>query len=677
VRSVVSFPFSPIEPVTDILHGVRVDDPYRWLEDGDSPRTRAWISEQTRYARCYLDALPKRERIRTRIREFLSVETYDSFQRVGNCYIFRKRSPDQEQPCICMREGPDGEDQLLLDPATRGTGKYTSVLPLRVSPDGRLLLYEVKQGGERMGTFEIFDIPNRKKLPDSLPHGYLRGFEFARDGKSFYYVHEASGAERPFRRAAFHHTLETSFHDDREILCVGDDKNIRLSLVGGNEQLGFLAYRFLEKTYVDFYLWTMDAQERPEVVFQKADYAFAPRFLQHRILAATDRNAPNLKIVEVQFKRNQDPHFYDVVPEHDAKIRGWHLVGRHIIVSYTRGTQIQTEIFDSSGKHLGLISCENGKSLRVIAGGSEGDEVFVEHESFTKPIEIVRYSLSSGVSTLWAQREAPLNAIAYTHATVSFPSKDGTKIPMFLLGKKAALAGGLHPIIMTAYGGYGIPMTPQFSVMVAFFIERGCIFALPNIRGGSEFGAEWHNAAKRRNRQVAFDDFVAGAQWLVDHRRTDPERLAIFGGSNSGLLVAAAMTQRPDLFGAVLCLVPLTDMLRYHRFNDAHVWKDEFGVADDPNDFAALANYSPYHKVRSGTCYPATMIVSGDADEKCNPLHARKMVARLQAASVSERPILLDYSEFRGHSPVLPLSTRIDALTDRVAFLYDQLRLEG
>jgi prolyl oligopeptidase len=218
-------------------------------------------------------------------------------------------------------------------------------------------------------------------------------------------------------------------------------------------------------------------------------------------------------------------------------------------------------------------------------------------------------------------------------------------------------------------------MTPQFSVFVFFLMEQGCLFALPNIRGGSEFGVDWHNAAKGRNRQVAIGDFTAAAAWLVESGRTTSRDLAIFGGSNSGLLVGAALTQRPDLFRAVVCMVPMLDMLRYHLFDNAHVWKDEFGTADDPDDFAALVRYSPYHQVRDGVAYPATMIVSGDADRNCNPLHARKMTARLQAANVSEHPILLDYSRLRGHSPVLPLSERVEALTDRMAFLCDQLKL--
>lgn len=248
---------------------------------------------------------------------------------------------------------------------------------------------------------------------------------------------------------------------------------------------------------------------------------------------------------------------------------------------------------------------------------------------------------------------------------------------MILMGREDVLEQDSQPIIMTSYGGFGVCMTPQFSVFVALLAERGCIFALPAIRGGSEFGVEWHHAAKRRKRQTAYDDFLCAAEWLIDTGRTTPDKLAIFGGSNSGLLVGTVMTQRPYLFRAVLCIAPILDMVRYHLFDSADVWRAEFGAADDEEDFAVLASYSPYHHVFQGVIYPATMIVSGDADGNCNPLHARKMTARLQQANASAHPILLDYSQFRGHSPVLPLSDRIDALTDRVAFVCDQLQLQA
>ncbi len=668
-------PFSPIEPVTEVLHGMPITDPYRWLEDQDSPRTRQWIEEQTRYARGYLDHIPGRERIRERIREFLAVETYDSLQKVGNRYFFRKRLPDQEQPCIYMREEPDGKDQLLIDPAERGTGKYTAVKPLRVLRDGRLMLFEVKEGGERTGTFKLLDIESRGTLPDGLPRGYLRGFAFAPDGKSFYYIHEPMDSKRPFYRAAYLHVLGSNFEDDREIFRAGEDEKLRLCLVADATRLGFLVYRFLEKTRTDFYLKPWQSNEAPERIVTNADYSFGPLLLRSRILAITDRYAPNLRIVELRPRPGGEPEWADLVPESDGRIQQWAVAGDRLLVSYIRGTTQQVSIFDLAGNKADEIPVRAGETVRITGASPENDELFLESESFAEPVAIHRYSPREGKRIPWAKKTVPFDSARYEHIQVRYTSKDGTEIPMFLVGCRDVLAGSCHPAILTSYGGYGVSMTPQFSVFVAFLIERGCLFALPNIRGGSEFGAEWHEAAKRRNRQTAYDDFLSAAEWLIQTGRTSAARLAIFGGSNSGLLVGAAITQRPELFRAAVCMVPMLDMLRYHLFDNAHVWKEEFGTVDDPDDFAALAKYSPYHRVRDGVAYPATLIVSGDADRNCNPLHARKMTARLQAASASSHPIFLDYSKFRGHSPVLPLSERIEALTDRMAFLCDQLQL--
>lgn len=668
-------PYSAVEPVTEIIHGVPVTDPYRWLEDQDSLRTRTWIEEQTDYARRYLDSIPGRERIRARIREFLAVETYDSLQVAGSRYFFRKRLPDQEQPCICMRESADGEDQLLIDPSERGTGTYTAVKPLRVSADGRLLLYEVKEGGERTGTFELLEIETRKRLPDLLPRGYLRGFAFAPDCKSFYYVHEALDAKRPFYRATYHHILGTPSSEDREVFFAGEDEKVRLILFSDKKRLAFYVHRFVEKTLTDIYLLPFEGRVQPELIFSRIDYMLGLRLMNERVLAITDRNAPNRRIVEIRLGQDGQHEWIDIVPESDALIHEWHVVGDCVFVAYMKDMTHRVLMFDLNGQKLSEMPIRSDETFRLLAGSSDSDELLFETESFTEPIEIVRYSAKSNNRTLWAKRSIPFESAEYSYSQIWFTSEDGTRIPMFLVGRHEVLKRSDSPTIMTSYGGYGVSMTPQFSVFVAFLMERGCLFALPNIRGGSEFGVDWHNAAKRRNRQTAYDDFLCAAEWLIKTGRTDPRKLAIFGGSNSGLLVGAALTQGPELFRAVVCMAPMLDMLRYHHFDSAHVWKDEFGTADDPDDFTVLVRYSPYHQVRHGVAYPATMIVSGDADRNCNPLHARKMTARLQAANVSEHPIFLDYSKVRGHSPVLPLSDRIEALTDRMAFLCDQLGL--
>ena len=666
-------PLSQQEPVTDILHGVPVTDAYRWLEDQNSPRTRAWIEEQTRYARSYLDAIRGRDRIRERIREFLAVETHDSLQKAGNRYFFRKRLPDQEQGSIYVRDGLNGNDRLLIDPAARGTGKYTSVKPLRVSPDRQLLLYEVKEGGERTGTFELLDIETLVKLPDILPRGLLRGFVFAPDSRSFYYVHEPVAPACPPRNGVYHHVLGTPLSEDREVFCLAAHPELRLFLFRGEKCFGIFVQRLCEKAYTDFYIYSFAEGSRPEPVVLNAHYVFEPILVNEQIFAMTDRHAPNLKIVEVCSRGDAEPIFREIVPESDAPIRQWAVARRRIFVSYVKQTRTAVRVHDFSGELVQELPVEEGETVRLI-GPVCSEELHVESESFTQPVTIWRYDSRTNTRTMWAKRNAPSGPANYRQEQVWYTSKDGTRIPMFLVGRDRARRAS--PTIMTSYGGYGLSMTPRFSVLTAILIEYGCVFALPNIRGGSEFGIEWHNSAKRRNRQKAYDDFLCAAEFLIETGRTTPAQLAIFGGSNSGLLVGAALTQRPDLFRAAVCIAPLLDMLRYHLFDDARAWKEEFGTSADPDDFAALANYSPYHQVKNSVSYPGTLIVSGDADTNCNALHARKMAARLQEANVSPYPILLDYSPYRGHSPVLPLSERVRALTDRVAFLFDQLQLE-
>src|SRR5208282_2445376 len=373
----------------------------RWLEDQDAPRTRAWIEEQTRYARSYLDNLPGRERIRKRIREFLAVQTYDSLQTSGDRYFFRKRLPDQEQPCIYMREDADNEDRLLVDPSERGTGKYTAVKPLRVSPDGRLLLYEVKEGGERTGSFELLEIETRKRLSDLLPRGYLRGIAFAPDCKSFYYVHEAVETKRPFYRAAYQHLLGTPASEDREIFFAGEDERIRLILVSDKKRLAFFVYWFLEKTLTDIYLQPFHRATWPELIFSKIDYSLGLRLMDDKILAITDREAPNRRIVTIRLRKNREHEWIDVVPETDTPISNWLVVGDSIYVSYRKEMIHRIFIFDLYGTKLGEIPIQSDETLRLIDGSTDSHEVLLETESFTEPIGIFRYSAKTNERTLW------------------------------------------------------------------------------------------------------------------------------------------------------------------------------------------------------------------------------------------------------------------------------------
>ena len=565
--------------MTEILHGVPVADPYRWLEDQDSSSTRQWLTAQTKYIHSYLGAISGRERIRKRVRQLLDMETTDSIQKVGSGYFFRKRLSGQEQPSICFRETLNGPDEVLIDPAMFGAGVHIAVRLLCVSPDGSLLLYEVKEGGERTGVFHVFDIQTRTDLPDALPRGYLRGFAFAPDGRGFYYVHDAASDMGTSNCTAYHHILGTSFDDDGEIFSVEKTKRARLHIVPGTTRLGFLVYRFLCPTRTDCYVWDLGSEHAARTLIRDADYKFAPYFLKDgRILAVTDRDAPNFKIVEVQPRLNEEPVFLEVIPATYSRIQGCVITQQGIFVSYLEGTTIVVKIFDMDGRFLGHLPSETGATVRLAGASADGAEVFFERESFTKPVQSCRYLPRTNEVKAWAGRSVPFDVHAFNHRKVWFEAKDGTPIPMFLVGRPEVLEGGAHPAVMTSYGGYGVAMTPRFSAFAAFLMECGCLFALPNIRGGSEFGTAWYDAAKRQHRQTAFGDFLQAAEWLVTTGRTKPDRLAIFGGSNAGLLVAVAMTQRPDLFRAVLCMVPVLDMLRYHLFDHAQDWKEEFGT---------------------------------------------------------------------------------------------------
>jgi prolyl oligopeptidase len=302
--------------------------------------------------------------------------------------------------------------------------------------------------------------------------------------------------------------------------------------------------------------------------------------------------------------------------------------------------------------------------------------LFLHVESFRHPPAIFRYRPSTGEQTLWQRRPVPFDGSQLSSDHAWCASKDGTNIHMFLVGHKDVLGSGPRPLILTAYGGFGRAMLPKFGIFTSYMMERGCIFALVNVRGGGEFGVEWQDAGKRHNRQNSFDDFIAAAEWLISNGYTAPEKLCIFGGCNSGVLVGAALTQRPELFRVAMLMAPVLDMLRYHLFNSARNWAPEYGLSEDPDDFAVLRQYSPYHRVQDGVAYPAALLISGDNDMQVHPMHPRKMTARLQAATSSGRPVLLDYSSQRGHSANLPLSFRVDALTNRIAFVCKELGLE-
>jgi prolyl oligopeptidase len=666
-------PETSVEPITDVLHGVEVNDPYRWLEEQDSLRTRKWIEEQMLHARACLDSIPSRDEITKRITELLTVETYWMPQRVGNRYFFRKRTSEREQPCIYMRTINGGEDALLIDPSTFGADPYTSVSISQISSDGRLLLYEIKHGGERSGRFEILDIGRRRILPDSLPRGFLRGFQFATDGNGFYYAHEVIGAKRPYYRAAYYHAFGTRFEADEEVFVAGEAPHLRLIMIGDSKQLCFTSGIIGESSGGKCYLYDLSTHGPARLAFQDTNHIFGIALCEGKLFAMTDLNAPNLRIVEVPKRAANPSTWLEVVPEFSLRMKSFAISEKHFIVKYATNGNTSIRIFDLQGQVRHEVSFSENESTTVQLQHATPGEIFYKRESFNAPPTIVRYLPRKQAHEIFAEMKVPFDGTDIVSRRISYASKDGTQVFMYLVGRKDTSPTIVRPTILTGYGGFGVSMTPKFGILTSFMIEHGCLFALACLRGGHEFGEAWYLAARRRNRQKAFDDFISAAEWLLTNNYTTPEQLAIFGGSNSGLLVGAALTQRPELFRAVVCLAPLLDMLRYQHFDFARQYREEYGTAEDADDFVALNAYSPYHHVKDGVAYPAVLLISGDMDMNCNPMHARKMTARLQAASTSGHPVILDYNSERGHKPVMPLSERIRGLTNRVSFLCDEL----
>ncbi len=671
-------PWSPVESVIDKLHGIEVVDPYRWLEDQNSPRTRRWLGEQAAYARAYFSRIPGREKIRKRVAELLDVEIVSEPRKVGDRYFFLKRAPRQEQPVIMMREGGGGAEIPLVDPGKMGREPSTAVGILGVSQDAKLLAFSVRDGGEDSCAVQFLDVDQRYVLPDALPRGFCRGLAFLPDNKGFFYVHRPVGAPRPHYRAVCRHMFGADLGPDTQIFFAGEDPQLHLGMFASPDGrfLAYLVTSVRGKRTLDFYIHDVASGELPRQIGQQLEGLFSPAFVENGLIALIDWRAPNGRIVAIDLKRPQSDAWREIVPEAGARIQDFAVVGGLIFIGYVENLSTNIKLFDLTGRQRVTLSCPSQGTAQILPSQPNGDVVFFRFTSFGHPPTIFCYDTRTGEQALWEQNRVRFDPCSIEVEQVHYPSKDGTLIPMFLVSWKGRRRNGPLPTFLTGYGGFGTSLTPQFTAYATFLMEQGCLFAVANLRGGSELGQQWHDAAKLHNRQNAIDDFLAAAEWLIERGRSSPGGIAIGGGSNAGLLVAAALTQRPDLFRAVICLGPLLDMLRYHLFDHAEMWVDEYGSADNEDDFRHLLAYSPYHTVVNGVAYPAVMLISGDADMRCNPMHARKMTARLQAATSSGHPVLLDYRPTWGHTPVQPLTNRIDALTDRLAFLCQELGLK-
>jgi prolyl oligopeptidase len=657
------------DPVEEVVHGTTVRDPYRWLEDRNLPETQDWIRTQQRSLDSYFSSCAGFGTLEHRVRDYLDVEIVDQPACVRGRYFYRKRSMGREQGAICMREVSSDSERILVDPSQ--DGRFTAIGIHRISQDGAFLAYEIKRGGADRKELGFVDASNGAVLRNRIPLGYGRGLAFSRSG--YFYCQETDQAEDE------HRICYESFRiagQSKVVFRAPRIKGSRLLLTGNALRLGAIwLHPDGPDVLTDF--WIADVvDETPDwvQVFRDRRAPYCPILCHDRIMVVVETEAASSQLIELS-RRGEELGI--VVPERETLIRQIVVTRDRIFASYLDRGIPSVDAWLLSGERADSVDLPRGETIQILPVHAQDTEIlFYTLESFDVPPAIYQHHATTNTSLLWHQ-PGPADRIRCSHAQeIIFPSQDGAQIPLTLVSAERDEALTCpRPVIMTSYGGFGVTMTPRFSVLAAIMMELGAVFAVPHIRGGGEFGKAWHNAGRQRNRQTAFNDFIGAARWLCERQVTTFDHLAIFGGSNSGLLVAAVMTQHPELFRAVLCIAPILDMLRYESFDHAADWRREYGTVEDAEDFRALYAYSPYHRVVEDVDYPATMFVTGDKDDRCNPAHVRKMAARLQNRSSQRSTVIVDYSEERGHSPVLPMSVRVEALARRIAFLSRELRI--
>jgi prolyl oligopeptidase len=664
-------PSAVIDPVRERLHGVEIVDPYRWLEDQESSETRRWLEDQAVYTAAYFAMLPMRDQVRSRVRELLSAPLAPAPWKAGDQYFFLKRSERHEKPVIAVRDGATGEETPLIDPVDHGKNAAISICA--ISEDGNYLAYSVRTTGADYAAIEIFDVKRNIVLPDRLPEGLCTAFTFAPDGSGFFYAQQ-DPSHLGARKVALWHELGTDIADDVEVFSAGAGNDVYLGITASSEAnlLIFSVYVAGKRPRTSIYLQSIEPKAKAKLLIRDVGGSFVPFFAGRQLLAYTDFEAPNFRIVSIDLNNANPGQWKDIAAETDRRIQGFAVAAGEVFVTRTDRFSIRLEAYSQNGERRD-IPIPSYTSIDLLDHGNSTDILFCSLTSITQPATTYRYCAEANELAVWHKSGTFLDPSSVAIEETTYRSMDGTSIPILLIARKDVLHAGPRPTFLTGYGGFGSCVTPRFTAFATFLIEQGFLYALPALRGGSELGEQWHRAGQSRLRQNAFDDFIAAAEWLLSRRRSAEGRVAIGGGSNAGLLVGAAITQRPDLFRAAICLGPLLDMTRYHLLDRASTWAEEYGSPEDEQDFHHLLKYSPYHRVEDGAHYPAVLLISGDADTRCNPMHARKMTARLQAANRSEHPILLDYKSAWGHTPVQPLSVKIESLTDRLAFICHEL----
>jgi prolyl oligopeptidase len=678
----ISYPATRTVDVVDDYHGTKVADPYRWLEELDGAETREWIGEQNVITEAHLSAIPERATLKARMTAMWNFERFGLPRKEGERYLVTRNDGLQNQAVLYVLDSLDGEPRVLIDPNTLSADGTVSLNGWRVSPDGKLLAYSTSSGGSDWQEWRVRDIASGQDLPDLVQWNKFSGIAWAPDSSGIWYGRYAEPTGDKLKavnenQKIWFHRLGTPQSADTLVYERPDQPRWGFG-VNTSEDGRYLLIRVSQGTdrrnrffYKD--LSAADGQVVELIAELEAAYDYignqGSTFYFHSNL-----DAPRYRVIAIDLDRPARENWRTLIPESEATLDDVSLVGGQFIASYLRDARSEVRRFGLDGSDLGSIELPGLGSAGGFAGKSTHTETFYSYTSYTVPPTIYRLDLTTGQSSVFRQPKVDFDPAPYTTRQVFYTSRDGTRVPMFLVHRKDLVLDGSHPTLLYGYGGFNIPVRPTFSVPMATWIEQGGVYAVANLRGGGEYGKAWHQAGTRLQKQNVFDDFIAAAEYLIAENYTRPAHLAIYGRSNGGLLAAATMLQRPELFAVSLPGVGVLDMLRFNQFTIGWAWESDYGSPQNPEEFKALRAYSPLHNLKPGTRYPATLITTGDHDDRVFPAHSFKFTAALQAAGSGPGPYLARIETRGGHGAGKPTTMQIEEWTDMLAFAWHHTR---
>jgi prolyl oligopeptidase len=676
------------KPIIETMHGVEITDNYRWLEDGTSSATQKWVEEEMTYTHAMLDPLPGRDAIHKRLTELLSIGSISQPQIGGKYYFYTRREGMQNQPVLYVRAGgaeakDTGKDRVLLDVNQLAADGTIALDWYQASENGKYLAYGTSPSGSEMSTLHIIETKTGKALPDTIERTRACSIAWMLDNSGFYYTRYPKKGDVPdgqemYNRHVFYHELGSDPATDPLIFGEGRDPEDWPGVNLDNDGRLLLITEQEGWTKTEIFLMDLKRGTPPIRITTGKDFLYSATAYNGRLYITTNEDAPRYRVFMAEAGNYERDDWKEIIPQTDAVLQGAAVWGGKIFAQYEQNATSQLKIFDIDGTKLKDLMLPALGTVYGTEGRWDRDEIFYGFLSFTVPPTVYRYDLKTGATTQWAKVDAPsIDPAAYEVQQEWFHSKDGTKVPMFVVYKKGLKKDGRNPALLTGYGGFNVSMTPNFSRTAYLWMEHGGVYAVANLRGGAEFGEDWHRAGMLEKKQNVFDDMIAAAEHLIAEKYTDKDHLAVQGGSNGGLLMGAMITQRPDLFRAVVCQVPLLDMLHYQNFQIAKLWVPEYGSSDKPEQFKWLYAYSPYHHVKAGEEYPAILFMTADTDTRVDPMHAKKMAAEMQDeaknGSSKTRPILLRIESKAGHGAGKPVTKQIEEFTDVYSFLFWQL----